>query len=105
MMKMSSNSAKERLINMGIQLVPLNNDSNFEMIDKAIALIKNNKHKTIVTPFETVVECTFSEGQLLLSQINELCMAYDNLTWLLNVRFHGQTGVDIVMEAKTDKHQ
>jgi uncharacterized protein YqgV (UPF0045/DUF77 family) len=91
-------------INLGIQLVPLNNDTNFKLIDEAIAIIKKHNFKTIVTPFETVVECSFEEGTAILNQLNELCNNHSNLTWLLNVRIHAKTGADIIMEHKTAKH-
>jgi len=91
-------------INMGIQLVPLNNDANFELIDEAIAIIKKYNYKTTITPFETVIECTFEEGTNVLNELNLLCNKHENLTWLLNVRIHAKTGSDIVMEHKTEKH-
>lgn len=90
---------------MGIQLVPLNNDANFELIDEAIAIIKKYNYKTTVTPFETVIECTFEEGTNVLNELNLLCNKHDNLTWLLNVRIHAKAGSDIVMENKTEKHK
>ena len=99
-----SNKANH-IINMGIQLVPLNNDANFELIEEAITIIKKYNYKTVVTPFETVIECTFEEGTNVLNQLNLLCSKHDNLTWLLNVRIHAKTGSDIVMEHKTAKHK
>ena len=90
---------------MGIQLVPLNIDANFDLIDEAIAIIKKHDYKTTVTPFETVIECTFEQGTNVLNELNLLCNMHDNLTWLLHVRIHAKTGSDIIMENKTEKHK
>jgi uncharacterized protein YqgV (UPF0045/DUF77 family) len=94
----------QKLVNIGIQLIPLNNDSNYELIDHAILLIKKHNFKTVVTPFETVVECTYENGMILLKEINELCSTYTELTWLLNIRIHSKAGFDVTMESKTQKH-
>jgi uncharacterized protein YqgV (UPF0045/DUF77 family) len=74
------------------------------MIDDVIALIKSKQYKTVVTPFETVVECTFEQGTALMNEINAIMQQQENLTWLLNVRIHANTAEDVSMNAKTDKH-
>jgi uncharacterized protein YqgV (UPF0045/DUF77 family) len=92
------------IINLGIQLIPKNNNNNFELIDKAIEVIKKYNYKTVVTPFETVIECTFEQGLKVLSDLNVLCETEPGLTWLMNVRVHAKTGSDIFMDDKTAKH-
>jgi uncharacterized protein YqgV (UPF0045/DUF77 family) len=94
----------QKLVNIGIQLIPLNNDSNYELIDNAISLIKKHNFKTVVTPFETAVACTYENGLILLQEINELCSTYSELTWLVNIRIHSKAGFDVTMESKTQKH-
>jgi uncharacterized protein YqgV (UPF0045/DUF77 family) len=95
---------KSKIINIGLQLVPLNIHERYEMIDDVIALIKSKQYKTVVTPFETVVECTFEQGTTLMNEINTIMQQQENLTWLLNVRIHANTAEDVFMSSKTDKH-
>jgi uncharacterized protein YqgV (UPF0045/DUF77 family) len=95
---------KSKIINIGLQLVPLNINERYEMIDEVIALIKSKQYKTVVTPFETVVECSFEQGTKLMNEINGVMQQQENLTWLLNVRIHANTADYVSMDSKTDKH-
>jgi len=95
----------KNLINVGIQLVPLKIENAIFIIDVAIAIIKKHGYKTTVTPFETVVECTFEQSTKLLTDINNMCEKYNDLEWLLNVRYHCNAGADVIADDKTMKHK
>ena len=95
---------KSKIINIGLQLVPLDINERYEMIDDVIALIKSKQYKTVVTPFDTVVECTFEQGTALMNEINAILQQQENLTWLLNVRVHANNAENVSIDSKTDKH-
>lgn len=96
---------KNKIVNFGLQLVPLNVDARYDLIDVVILHIQSKKYPTTVTPFETVVECTFEEGTTLMNEINTLLQKDGKLVWLLNLRIHANNAADVYMQDKTGKHQ
>jgi len=94
----------ERIINMGIQIVPLEIDgSKYELIDSAIEVIQKSGLNFRVTPFETVVEGEESVLYDLLIQIRDTCYLNGCKELLINTRFHSALDKPIYMNDKTEK--
>lgn len=96
---------KNKKVNFGLQLIPLNVNARFELIDEVIAHIQSTQYVSMVTPFETVVECTFEQGTQLMNEIHEILQKENELVWLLNSRIHVNNASDVFMKDKTAKHQ
>ncbi len=79
----------ERIINMGIQVVPLETKVNkYDVIDHAIGIIQQSGLKHIVTPFETVIEGEEEKVYNLLKEIRNACYNFGCDELLINVRIH-----------------
>jgi uncharacterized protein YqgV (UPF0045/DUF77 family) len=96
---------KTKIVNFGLQLVPLNADASYDLIDEVILHIQSKNYPTTVTPFETVIECTFEQGTDLMNEVNRLLQKDGELVWLLNLRIHVNNAADVYMQDKTTKHQ
>lgn len=96
---------KNKIVNFGLQLVPLNVNARFELIDEVIAHIQSTGYVSTVTPFETVVECSFEQGTVLMNEIHSILQKESELVWLLNCRIHVNNAADVFMSDKTAKHQ
>jgi len=95
--------SSSKLINCGIQIIPIAEKTfSYKIIDEVIELIKSKNYKSIVTPFETVVETSFDEVQKLINDINELCNSKE-IEFVLNLRMHCSWNEDILMNEKTEK--
>ena len=94
----------ERIINMGIQVVPLETKGNkYDVIDHAITIIQQSGLKHVVTPFETVIEGEEEKVYDLLKVIRNACYDFGCEELLINVRFHSSKNKNVFMEDKTSK--
>jgi uncharacterized protein YqgV (UPF0045/DUF77 family) len=96
----------EKMINCGFQLVPIDKtkESAFAKIDEVILLIKKRASSCVVTPFETVAECSLEVAHQLIRDINTLLCESGEMEYLLYVRFHVNSAADVFMDDKTAKH-
>lgn len=92
-------------INVAIQLLPLsNNIDKYQIIDEAIALIKNSGLKYVVCPFETVVEGTFNEVMLLITNIKNSALNGQNEELILNLKLHCNSTKSLYIDDKIGKY-
>ena len=76
-------------INVTIQLLPTKCTADkIELIDKAIACIKESKLKHLVCPFETVVEGTYQEIFDLVNKIRTTTLNSGCEELLINMKMH-----------------
>ena len=88
-------------INAAIQLLPLSNQiDKYNIIDKAIACIKNSGLNYIVCPFETVVEGTFNEVMLLIENIKNIGLQDNNEEIIINLKLHCHSKKDLFIDDK-----
>ena len=93
-----------RIINMGIQVIPLETNGNkYDVIDHAISIIQQSGLKHTVTPFETVIEGEEEIVYDLLKEIRNACYSFGCEELLINVRFHSSKRKNVFMEDKTSK--
>ncbi len=95
----------KKIINLGLQIVPKSKTENsYDLVDKAIEVIKNSGVKYEVTPFETVME----GPQELLMQIadaaQEAVFQAGAEEVLVYYRIHARRESDVYMLEKTQKH-
>ena len=76
-------------INAAIQLLPLITSGNkYDLIDNAIALIKNSGLNYKVCPFETVVEGEAKDVYNLIEQIQNQTLKAGCDELLINIKIH-----------------
>jgi uncharacterized protein YqgV (UPF0045/DUF77 family) len=91
-------------INAAIQLLPLDAGANkYQLIDKAIDLIKNSGLKYKVCPFETVVEGDKDEVYGLIQQIQAETLKQGCDELLINIKIHAANR-DLSFEEKLAKY-
>lgn len=87
---------KKKTIHIGMQIVPMAGRATaFPLIDEVIEMIGRHGFRYSVTPFETVVECSFEEALQLLAASHDLMNRKFQGDYLINARFHihGQDAV------------
>lgn len=95
---------KNRKINAAIQVLPeAEGKLKYELVDAAIEAIKKSGVKYEVCPFETVVECSFDELQLLLEQIQAACKSAGTERMITNLKIQADFSGDVKIEDKMKK--
>lgn len=93
-------------VNIAIQALPTTETTHpYEIVDKAIDIIKNSGHNYLVCPFETVVECTMDEALKLIADIHRECYRYDTQSMLVNIKIHSHKNKDASIEDKMAKYK
>jgi uncharacterized protein YqgV (UPF0045/DUF77 family) len=92
---------KKKIIHIGIQVVPMIiREQAFPVIDQVIAAIAAHEFRYAVTPFETVVECSFEEAMQLLQECHAMMNQSFQGEYLINARFHIHTDEAVHWEDK-----
>jgi len=93
-------------VNLAIQVLPTTEKTHpYEIIDKAIELIKKRGHHYMVCPFETVVECTLQEALAIIADIHQECYQYDTQSLLINIKIHSHKNKDAFIDDKMQKYK
>jgi uncharacterized protein YqgV (UPF0045/DUF77 family) len=87
-------SMDHQYINASIQLIPINSSAAYNLIDEAIRLIQSKGIQHQVTPFNTVVDCTYQEWINLVHEINNLMNTKSHNEWLLQLSLHAKAETD-----------
>ncbi len=91
------------IVNLSIQVVPVNQEGAYKIIDQAIGIIEASGYKYRVTPFNTVIEGPFEELMNLISKVKDKCQAAGAKELLLNIQFHMINNQDVYLSDKTKK--
>lgn len=98
-------SWKKNRINAAIQVLPeAEGKLKYELVDTAITTIQNSGLKYQVCPFETVVECSFEELEILLEGIHESCKNEGTERMITNVKIQVEFNRDVVIDDKMKKY-
>lgn len=93
-------------VNIAIQVLPTTNNTHpYEIVDKAIEIIKKSGHSCMVCPFETVVECNLNEAFELIEKIHNECYQYDTQSMLVNIKIHSHKNKDAAIDDKMAKYK
>ncbi|MEM8585340.1 MAG: thiamine-binding protein [Bacteroidota bacterium] len=83
------------IINAAIQVVPINVENGYAVVDRAIEIIANSGLSHQVGPFSTSVEGNFTEIQKLVEQIKTQLLAKELDEVLINVQLHCKAKSDV----------
>jgi len=93
-------------INVAIQVLPeAEGKDKYQLVDEAIAFIQNSGFNYQVCPFETVVECCYSELPQLLSGVHEACVAAGAERMLTNVKIQVNFKDNVAIDDKMKKYR
>ncbi len=92
-------------INVAIQVLPeAEGKLKYALVDSAIEAIKETGLKHQVCPFETVVECCYSELPFLLEKVHEACKNAGTEKMLTNLKIQVNFENDVTIEDKMEKY-
>ncbi|MBD8490134.1 MTH1187 family thiamine-binding protein [Echinicola sp. CAU 1574] len=95
-----------KTINLGIQIVPKSKSlSAYDLVDKAIEVIKASGVKYEVTPFETVMEGEESQLMQIAKEAQEAVLAAGADEVLVYYRMQIRKDADVTIDEKTAKHK
>jgi uncharacterized protein YqgV (UPF0045/DUF77 family) len=93
-------------INVAIQVLPQAGGMiSYELVDKAIEAIKETGYTYEVCPFETVVECSYSELPALLEKIHEATHAAGASRMLTNFKIQVDFENPVTIDDKMEKYR
>lgn len=96
---------KKNKINVAIQVLPeADNKIKYELVDKAIEVIQKSGLRYQVCPFETVVECKFSELSGLIESMHEACKIAGTEKMLMNLKIQSNFKQEVTIEVKMEKY-
>jgi len=91
-------------INAAIQLLPIcEKENKYDLIDKAIGLIRNSGLNYKVCPFETVVEGNSDAVYTLIQSIQAETLKHNCEELLINIKVHAANR-DLSFSEKLDKY-
>ncbi|HTL83073.1 MAG TPA: thiamine-binding protein [Bacteroidia bacterium] len=94
------------IINAAIQVLPRAKDKHpYEIVDAAIAAIRNSGMKYEVCPFETVVEGEYEDVMTLLKTIREKCFEAGAEDLLINLKLQMRNESGVSIEEKMHQYR
>ena len=100
----SSEPSRTKKINAAIQLLPIDTkEVRWDVVDKAISVIKQSGLNYKVCPFETVVEGTMKEVMNLIEKIKDNSLEKDCEEILINIKIHAAKR-DLTFDEKLIKY-
>jgi uncharacterized protein YqgV (UPF0045/DUF77 family) len=94
-----------KIVNVAIQVLPVSNTNNpYNIVDRAIELIKDSGLNYKVCPFETVIEGKLEEILLLISKIQEVCYSAGAETMMTYIKIQSSAKNDVFIEDKMKKY-
>lgn len=96
---------KKNKINVAIQVLPeADGKVKYELVDEAIAAIKETGLPHRVCPFETVVECNYDELSGLLESVHTACWKAGSEKMLTNLKIQVNFSENVSIGDKMDKY-
>jgi len=91
-------------INLAIQVLPSSQKNNYDIIDKAIEYIKKSGLKSIVCPFETVIEGDYDKIMEIVKQVQLICFEAGADELIVNLKIQNNKFRDVTLEQKMEKY-
>lgn len=92
------------LINLSLQVVPVNTKDAYPIIDETIKIIKESGIKHEVQAFATIMEGTYDELLEIVAKIKAHLLEIGTKEVLFNIQMHFKKDEDVHFEDKTEKH-
>jgi len=96
---------KKKTINMAIQVLPKTSGNAYDIIDKAIAVIKRSGVKYRVCPFETVMEGDYEQLMQIADDVQQECFFAGAEEVLVYLKIQRRKDSDVTMEEKVGKYE
>ena len=97
---------KKNKINVAVQVLPQDNGKlSYGLVDKVIEAIKGTGFTFTVCPFETVVECIYTELPALLEAVHEAAHAGGANGMLTNLKIQVDFKNSVTIGDKMEKYQ
>ena len=90
-------------VNLSIQLVPINEENAYPIIDEAIGVIQASGVKHIVNPFSTIMEGELADLLRIVVVAKEAALNAGAEELLLNIQIHLKKDESVAFEDKTEK--
>ena len=91
------------LANLSLQVIPINQENAYPIIDEALSLIKASGIKHIVGPFSTSLEGELDVLMNLVDQVRKVCLKAGANELILNIQIHLHKDKDATFEDKIEK--
>ncbi len=91
------------LANLSLQVIPINQENAYGVIDQALLLIKKSGIKHIVGPFSTSLEGELDVLMNLVDQIRKTCFEAGANELILNMQLHLHKNKDASFEDKIQR--
>ncbi|HEY9124059.1 MAG TPA: thiamine-binding protein [Bacteroidales bacterium] len=93
-------------INAAIQVLPRSKDKHpYDIVDKAIEIIKTSGLKYQVCPFETVVEGTYAEVMTLVEKVHAACYAAGTEDMMCYLKIQSSSQKAVTIDDKMNKYK
>ncbi len=99
------NPKSNHKINLSLQVVPINTEQAYPIIDSAIEVIQQSGVRHEVQPFATLLEGDWDTLIATLAKAKDAALTVGAEELLLNVQIHLKKDQDVHWEDKTEKFQ
>jgi len=89
--------------NLSLQVIPINEQNAYPIIDEAIKVIQNSGTRYKVQPFSTIMEGELSQLIALVLEAKEAAFTAGANELVLNIQVHLKKDSSVSFEEKTDK--
>lgn len=96
-------SDSNKKVNLSLQVVPINTESAYPIIDEAIFAIQRSGVKHEVQPFATLMEGELSELWQTVLAAKEAAINAGANELVLNIQVHLKKDKDVALNEKTEK--
>lgn len=94
------------IVNVAIQVLPTSKDKKtYDLVDEAIAIIKDSGLKYKVCPFETVVEAPYDDVMELVKKVQEACYVAGAEKLLCYLKIQSNKNEDVTIYDKMKKYE
>lgn len=93
-------------VNVAVQVLPrAKNKDSYQLVDKAIEVIKQSGVKYTVCPFETVMEGDYDELMAIVKEVQQACFQSGTETMMTYVKIQSAANKDVTINDKMEKYQ
>jgi uncharacterized protein (TIGR00106 family) len=92
-------------VNVALQILPSSNSKHpYDIVDKAIEIIRLSGIKYRVCPFETVMEGDYDSIMSIIKKVHITCLEFGADSFLSFIKIQVDKNKDITIEDKTGKY-
>lgn len=93
-------------INLALQVLPRAKEKDpYQLVDKAIEIIKNSGVNYKVCPFETVMEGEYDELMAIVKEVHKVCYDAGTEHMMTYIKIQSSAEKDVTIDDKMEKYQ